>query len=71
MQTMYALAFGKTFRRDMPSADAVLTSGITWGRFDDFTVAYWCGQTWQPVSWDCTEASISGDRWPKRLQPAC
>lgn len=48
MQTMYALAFGETFRRDMPPPDAVLTSGIAWGRFDElFTAAYWCGQAWQ------------------------
>lgn len=48
MQTMYALVLGKTFQRDMPPADAVLTSGIPWGRFDElFTAAYWCGQAWQ------------------------
>jgi thermostable 8-oxoguanine DNA glycosylase len=45
---MYALLSGETFRRDMPASDALLRSGIAWGRFDElFTAAYWCGQTWQ------------------------
>lgn len=48
MQTMYVLAFGETYRRDMPPADALLASGIAWGHFDElFTAAYWCGQAWQ------------------------
>lgn len=47
-QTMYTLLSGETYTRDMPASNALLRSGIAWGRFDElFTAAYWCGQTWQ------------------------
>lgn len=47
-QTMYTLFSGETYTREMPASNALLRSGIAWGRFDElFTAAYWCGQTWQ------------------------
>ena len=39
-QTMYTLLSGETYTRDMPASNALLRSGIAWGRFDElFTAA--------------------------------